>query len=55
MNLYSKFGWGAITWISVVAIPGLAFVCGRLSRRAKCRWIQEASPDTTEEVNHESE
>ena len=54
LNFYSKFGWAAVTWISVIAIPVLAFICGRLSRRTKCRWIQEEPADTTEEVNHES-
>ena len=39
LNLYSKFGWGTITWVSVVAIPVLALACGRLSRRAKCNLL----------------
>ncbi len=54
LNLYSKFGWGTITWISVVTIPAMAFACGRLSRRAKCRLLQERAQDT-EEMDHESE
>ena len=54
INLYSKFSLGAIAWISVVVIPASAFVCGQLSRRQKCQWIQRKSPDTTEEVNNES-
>jgi len=53
LNLYSKFGWGTITWISVVTIPALAFACGRLSRRAKCRLLQERAQDA-EEMDHES-
>ncbi len=53
LNFYSKFGWGTITWISVVTIPALAFACGRLSRRAKCRLLQEQAQDS-EEMDHES-
>ena len=54
LNLYSKLGWGTITWVSVVAVPALALACGRLSRRAKCRVIQEETQDT-EEKNNEDE
>ena len=54
MNLYSGFGWGAITWISAGAIAVLAFTCGRLSRRAKCRLVQDSNRDT-KEINHEGE
>ena len=53
LNFYSKLGWAAITWISVVTIPALAFACGRLSRRAKCRLLQEPVQDI-EEKDHES-
>ncbi|HUS48302.1 MAG TPA: MMPL family transporter [Phycisphaerae bacterium] len=43
LNLYSAFGWGTLTWISVAAIPVLALICGLMSRREKCRLKQKTS------------
>ena len=34
---FTGLSWGTLTWISVIAIPILALICGRLSRREACR------------------
>ena len=41
LNLYqyARIGWTTLTWISLIAIPFLAFGCGLMSRREKCRMI----------------
>jgi len=41
LNLYGAFGWTTVTWVSAVAVCVLAFTCGRLSRRARCRLSEE--------------
>jgi uncharacterized protein len=48
MNFYSAFGWGVLTWVSVAAIPGLALLCGVMSRRRKCKTIKENQPQPKE-------
>ncbi len=40
INLYSSFGWGVVTWVSISVIAVSAILCGWLSRRAKCRTLQ---------------
>ncbi len=37
LNLYSAFGFGVVTWVSIIAIAAMALLCGLLSRRAKGR------------------
>ncbi len=41
MNLYWYFSWDVITWIAIIVIAASAVLCGWLSRRAKCRTLQE--------------
>jgi predicted RND superfamily exporter protein len=43
LNLYGSFGWGPVTWASIVVIPILVFACGWMSRRAKCRVLHGQS------------
>jgi hypothetical protein len=37
VHQYAAIGWTTLTWISVAAVPVLALICGRLSRRQACR------------------
>jgi predicted RND superfamily exporter protein len=37
IHQYAAVGWTTLTWASLVAIPILALICGRLSRREACR------------------
>ena len=39
MNLqqYWKIGWSRLTWISIIAIPVMALICGIMSRRQACK------------------
>jgi len=39
MNLhqYWKLGWSKLAWISIIAIPIMALVCGMMSRRQACK------------------
>jgi len=39
MNLhqYWKLGWSKLAWISIIAIPIMALICGIMSRRQACR------------------
>lgn len=41
LNLYqyARIGWTTLTWISLFAIPVLAFGCGLMSRREKCKMV----------------
>ncbi len=41
MHQYAGVGWGRLTWVSVVAIPVMAMSCGLLSRREKCKILNE--------------
>jgi hypothetical protein len=43
MNLhqYWHMGWGRLAWVSIVAVPVLALLCGAMSRRQACRWAEE--------------
>ena len=41
MHQYAGVSWGKLTWISVVAIPVMAMSCGLLSRREKCKILNE--------------
>jgi uncharacterized protein len=43
LNCYSAFGWGPLTWAAIAAVPVLALICGRLSRREKCNAYQKNS------------
>ncbi|RKY13046.1 MAG: RND transporter [Planctomycetota bacterium] len=41
LHQYTTAGWGKLTWFSVIAIPVLAMSCGLLSRRGKCKILNE--------------
>jgi hypothetical protein len=41
MHQYASVSWGRLTWISIVAIPIMAMSCGLLSRREKCKILNE--------------
>lgn len=45
IHQYAAVGWGTLTWMSVVAIPILALICGRLSRREACRRAERAAEE----------
>jgi predicted RND superfamily exporter protein len=37
---YAQVGWTTLTWISIIVITLLAFSCGLMSRREKCKIIE---------------
>jgi hypothetical protein len=37
LHQYWKLGWGRLAWISIIAIPIMAFICGAMSRRQACK------------------
>ncbi|NQT88920.1 MMPL family transporter [bacterium] len=37
IHQYTAVGWSTLTWASACAVPVLALICGRLSRRQACR------------------
>jgi hypothetical protein len=43
MNLhqYWELGWSKLAWISIIAIPIMALVCGMMSRRQACKMIEK--------------
>ncbi|MEN8126971.1 MAG: MMPL family transporter [Planctomycetota bacterium] len=41
LHQYAATGWGKLTWFSVIAVPVLALGCGLLSRREKCKILNE--------------
>ncbi|MCK4887093.1 MAG: MMPL family transporter [Planctomycetes bacterium] len=41
LHQYAAVGWDKLTWVSVVAIPVMAISCGLLSRREKCKILNE--------------
>ncbi len=51
---YFRMGWGTLTWISVVLIPILVFVCGFFSRRRACKQAAEEADQQEEGDEHES-
>ncbi|MFO7957489.1 MAG: MMPL family transporter [Candidatus Brocadiia bacterium] len=38
---YFRMGWSTLTWVSVVLIPLLVFVCGFMSRRRECKMMEQ--------------
>jgi len=41
LHQYWRLSWGRLAWISVIAIPVAALICGIMSRRELCRRIQK--------------
>jgi len=41
---FTGVGWTTLTWVSLAAIPVLALICGRLSRREACRRLDASEP-----------
>ncbi len=39
LHQYARVGWTVLTWMSLIAIPILALICGILSRREKCKFL----------------
>jgi len=37
LHQYWKLGWGNLAWISMMAIPVMAIICGIISRRQACK------------------
>jgi len=37
LHQFAAVHWSVLTLLSVVAVPVLAFICGRLSRRQACQ------------------
>ena len=50
MNLhqYWKLGWSKLAWISIIAIPIMALICGIMSRRQACKAGSERQEDESE-------
>lgn len=44
---YLHMSWTTLTWVSLAAVPVLAFICGALSRRQKCKMISDTSREET--------
>jgi len=53
LHQYLAVRWTTLTWISIVAIPLLAFGCGLMSRREKCRLVEQAEEKSQEENENE--
>jgi len=45
LHQYWKLGWGRLAWISIIAIPVMALICGIMSRREACRRIQKTESE----------
>jgi len=37
LHQYWKLGWSRLAWISIIAIPVMALICGVMSRRQACK------------------
>jgi len=37
LHQYWKLGWGKLAWISIIAIPIMALICGAMSRKQACK------------------
>ncbi|MFP4058308.1 MAG: MMPL family transporter [Candidatus Brocadiia bacterium] len=42
IHQYAVVGWSTLTWVGAAAIPVLALICGRMSRRQACGRAEEA-------------
>jgi hypothetical protein len=40
IHQFAVVGWNALVWLSVIAIPVMALVCGIMSRRQSCKTVQ---------------
>jgi len=45
LHQYWKLGWSRLAWISIIAIPVMALICGIMSRRQACKVIAEQQKD----------
>jgi len=45
LHQYWKLGWSRLTWISIIAIPVMSFICGIMSRRQARKVIAERQKD----------
>ncbi|MGC9454322.1 MAG: efflux RND transporter permease subunit [Phycisphaerae bacterium] len=45
ISSYLHTSWTTLTWVSLAAVPVLAFICGAMSRREKCK----IDPDSSQE------
>ena len=41
LNSFAQVSWSSLTWLAIVVIPLMAISCGLLSRREKCRILNE--------------
>jgi len=41
LHQYWKLGWGGLAWVSIIAIPVTALICGIMSRRQACKRTQK--------------
>ena len=41
LHQYWRLHWGRLAWISVIAIPVAALICGIMSRRQACKRTQK--------------
>jgi predicted RND superfamily exporter protein len=48
LHQYGKLGWSRLAWISIIAIPVMALICGILSRRQACKVIAERQKEERE-------
>ncbi len=48
LHQYGKLGWSRLAWISIIAIPVMALICGILSRRQACKVISDRPKEERE-------
>ena len=48
LHQYWNLGWSRLAWISIIAIPVMALICGIMSRRQACKVIAEQQKDESE-------
>jgi hypothetical protein len=41
LHQYWKLGWGRLAWVSIIAIPVMALICGIISRRQACKRAEQ--------------
>jgi hypothetical protein len=41
IHQFAIVGWSTLAWISIIAIPVMALVCGLMSRRQACRRVAQ--------------
>ncbi|UCG47573.1 MAG: MMPL family transporter [Phycisphaerales bacterium] len=52
LHQFAVAGWSVLAWISIVAVPVMALVCGMMSRRQRCKAVEAAEkshPDSVKE------